>query len=62
MILLKEKHSALVVLQSNNYFEIKDHINCKKDCNEFAENIDMKILEKHTLKLKNYNRFMVIGV
>ena len=58
----KKKHSALAVLQSNNYFEIKNHINCKKDCNEFAENIDMKILEKHTLKLKTYNRFMVIGV
>ena len=58
----KKKHSALAVLQSNNYFQIEDHINCKNSCEEFADSIDMRILESHTLKLKNYDRFMIIGV
>ena len=58
----KKKGSAIVVLQSNNYFEIKDHINCKNNCKEFKDSIDMRILESRTLKLKKYNRFMLIGI
>ena len=58
----KKKGSAIVVLQSNNYFEIKDHINCKNNCKEFEDSIDMRILESRTLKLKKYNRFMLIGI
>lgn len=58
----KKKDTAIVVLQSNNYFEIKDHINCKNSCEEFADSIDMRILESYTLKLKKYNRFMLFGV
>jgi len=58
----KKKGTAIVVLQSNNYFKIKDHINCKNDCKEFAESIDLRILESHTLKLKKYKRFMLFCV
>ena len=58
----KKKGTALVVLQSNDYFEIEDHINCKNNCEEFADSINMRILETHTLKLKKYNRFMLFGV
>lgn len=58
----KKKSTALVVLQSNDYFEIEDHINCKNNCEEFADSINMRILETHTLKLKKYNRFMLFGV
>ena len=58
----KKKGTSLVVLQSNDYFEIEDHVNCKNDCEEFADSINMRILETHTLKLKKYNRFMLFGV
>ena len=58
----KKKGTALVVLQSNDYFNIEDHINCKNNCQEFADSINMRILEAHTLKLKKYNRFMLFGV
>tara|TARA_B100002019_G_scaffold293364_1_gene320431 strand:+ start:10325 stop:10876 length:552 start_codon:yes stop_codon:yes gene_type:complete len=58
----RKKDSALVVLQSNNYYNIADHINCKQDCDEFAKSINIKILEKHTLELEKYNRFMIFGI
>ena len=50
-------------LQSNNYTKIKDqHINCVRSTKELAQknNITNKLFEG-TLKMPNYDRFMVIG-
>lgn len=58
----KKKPSSICLLQSNNYYYISEHINCKENCDEFAEKINLKILDKFTLKLKKYDRFMLIGI
>lgn len=53
----------LVVLQSNDYFEIPDHCNCVKSLEDFEKSINMStILYSGTLPLGNYNRFMLIGM
>lgn len=57
-----EQH-ALVVLQSNNYKEVNEHINCVDTKENFANQYvsklrNMKIYEKDFIK---YKRFMIIG-
>ena len=54
--------NALVVLQSNNYFELEEHINCSKDLNDFIKQSKLTDIRfADTLKLPNYDRFMIIG-
>ena len=57
--ILKDK---LVVLQSNNYFEIDDHVNCVKDITEFKQQAPLSnIIYEGELELEKYTRFMLIG-
>ena len=57
--ILKDK---LVVLQSNNYFEIDDHINCVKNITEFKQQAPLSnIIYEGELELEKYTRFMLIG-
>tara|TARA_B100000586_G_scaffold125409_1_gene90579 strand:- start:1700 stop:2530 length:831 start_codon:yes stop_codon:yes gene_type:complete len=52
----------LVVLQSNNYFEIDDHVNCVKDITEFKQQAPLSnIIYEGELELEKYTRFMLIG-
>ena len=60
-ILRKKDKSTVVFLQSNNYYEINEHINCKEDVNDFAKSLRLDALKKYTLALDKYERFMVIG-
>ena len=62
-IIKKLDEHTLVVLQSNNYKEINEHINCVDTKEDFANQYvsklrNMKIYEKDFIK---YKRFMVIG-
>jgi len=52
----------LVVLQSNNYFEVDDHVNCVNNPVEFAKQTPMaEVLYQGALDLPKYTRFMRIG-
>lgn len=52
----------LLVLQSNNYFGLPEHVNCVKDENELVEKNHIKeVLYKGKQSQKLYDRFMVIG-
>ena len=62
-IISKINEHTLIVLQSNNYKEINEHINCVDTKEDFANQYvsklrNMKIYEKDFIK---YKRFMVIG-
>ena len=62
-MLEKVRKGALVILQSNNYFEIEDHINCHHNVKKFLQTLHLeKILYNGTLKLQSCDRYMVIGV
>lgn len=59
----KIPNGKLVILQSNNYFEIEDHINCVNGPTEFAEQSPMtEVLYQGALELPKYTRFMRIGI
>ena len=52
----------LVALQSNNYFELPEHVNCVKDINEFKQQAPLSnIIYEGELELEKYTRYMLIG-
>ena len=58
----KIPQGKLVILQSNNYYEVEEHVNCSKDIEEFSTIAPMKdLLYSGELELPKYKRFMLIG-
>ena len=64
--LVKNKYynkSCVFALQSNNMFDIDDHINCVNSKEELIEKSGLnKILYAGTQNMETYSRFMVIGL
>ena len=55
-------NSALIVLQSNNYVEPEEHINCSADLNSFIKHSRLtNVIWAGELELPLYKRFMIIG-
>jgi hypothetical protein len=53
----------LIILQGNNYFEIKEHVNCSHNLNDFSLKAPMSTtLFEGDLDLPKYKRFMKIGI
>jgi hypothetical protein len=53
---------TLIVLQTNDYFEIKDHVNCSVDLTAFEAQTPMtECLYEGALELPKYTRYMRIG-
>jgi len=52
---------TLVVVQSNNFFSLEEHINCVATPSQLADKFDFNNTKEYTLKLPQYNRYMVIG-
>ena len=54
--------TPILVIQSNNYFSLDDHINCVNNVDELIDkNHINRVLYKGTQKLPLYDRYMVIG-
>lgn len=59
----KIPYGKLVALQTNDYFEHGEHINCVTSLREFTEITPMSIVHyEGTLELPLYRRFMRIGI
>ena len=59
----KTKPGSLKILQSNNYVKIEEHINCRESLDDFVRDYtQFRILFKDTLKLNEYERYMVIFI
>ena len=64
--ILKKPKESIMVLQSNNYYELDSHINCYPDIEEFKSFV-MPLLSKNwiifegSLDYGGFNRFMIIG-
>lgn len=64
---IRKKHrNSLIVLQSNNYFELPSHINCFTSLEEFTDYVSCSLPRgwigyKGELDLGDFKRFMVIG-
>ena len=59
--LINVPNSALIVLQSNNYFELEEHIRCANNTEEFIQQSKLDVLFVDELELPKYKRFMIIG-
>ena len=56
------KGNPAIAIQSNDYFELKEHTNCVNDIEELIlKNEIKKVWYKGKKKFEKYNRFMVIG-
>jgi hypothetical protein len=54
--------NKLIILQSNNYFEVAEHVNCFRSLDEFSLSCPMSnTLFEGELSLPKYDRFMKIG-
>lgn len=53
--------NSLIVIQSNDYTELDEHINCVASLEEFENKCNLKIIFSDHLALPKYNRFMIIG-
>lgn len=55
-------NDVLLVMQSNNYYAIDDHVNCSSSLIDFSSSTPMnQVLYKGELKLDKYTRYMKIG-
>jgi hypothetical protein len=60
--LVKKYPNALYIIQSNNYPEPDDHINCVEYVDDLTDQLNFDTLfYKGTLETPIYKRFMVIG-
>lgn len=58
----KPRSNPIVVIQSNNLFDIPDHINCVNSIGHMVKKFPMsEILYSGEIELKGYKRFMLIG-
>ena len=59
----KIPEGKIVVLQSNDFFDVAEHINCVSSLTEFSEKTPMTtVLYQGELPLEKYTRYMRIGV
>jgi len=59
--LLKVSPDSLIVVQSNNFFDCDEHINCKNSLQEFNDSSGLTVNFANELVLAKYTRYMVIG-
>jgi len=52
---------ALFVVQSNNYFELEEHIRCATDIDDFMRMSKIKPYWRGEFKTPKYTRYMIIG-
>lgn len=58
----RRKDDSIVILQSNNYTSLPEHINCVKDENELADKTKLKMIHyKGSLQCDGFKRFIIIG-
>lgn len=52
---------ALFVVQSNNYFELEEHIRCSTDLDDFMRMSKIKPYWRGEFETPKYTRYMIIG-
>ena len=59
--LSNQLRDAIIILQSNNFFDCEEHIRCAGSLEEFIEQSRLDVIKADTLKLPKYDRYMIIG-
>jgi hypothetical protein len=56
-----QPNNATIVLQSNNYFNLDEHIRCSTDLEDFVCMSNINPYLRKTLETLKYDRYMLIG-
>tara|TARA_R110000851_G_scaffold38562_9_gene98925 strand:+ start:377 stop:982 length:606 start_codon:yes stop_codon:yes gene_type:complete len=56
-----QPNNATIVLQSNNYFNLDEHIRCSTDLEDFVRMSNINPYLRKTLETLKYDRYMLIG-
>jgi hypothetical protein len=56
-----QSNDATIVLQSNNYFNLDEHIRCSTDLEDFVRMSNINPYLRKTLETLKYDRYMLIG-
>jgi len=56
-----QANDSIIVLQSNNYFELEEHIRCAVDLDDFVKMSGIIPVWKGVMELPKYQRYMIIG-
>lgn len=56
-----QSSNTLIVLQSNNYFDLEEHIRCADNLIEFEKQSNLKISFSGVFETPKYDRYMIIG-
>ena len=56
-----QSNDATIVLQSNNYFNLDEHIRCSTDLEDFIRMSNINPYSRKTLETLKYDRYMLIG-
>ncbi len=56
-----QPNNAVIVLQSNNYFNLDEHIRCSANLEEFVQVSSINPYLRKTLQTPKYDRYMLIG-
>ena len=59
--LSNQPDDALLVIQSNNYFELEEHIRCATDLDDFMRMSKIKPFWRGSYDTPKYTRYMLIG-
>lgn len=59
--LLIQPNNALIILQSNNFFDCEEHIRSSMNLEEFIRQSHINIIKSDLLKLPKYDRYIIIG-
>lgn len=57
----KVPNESLIVLQSNDYFDLQEHMRCAVDLDDFEKQSNIRAIHSAVLQLPKYKRFMLIG-
>ena len=59
--LSNQPDDAIFVIQSNNYFELPEHIRCATDADDFMRMSKIKPIWRGEFETPKYTRYMIIG-
>ena len=60
-LISKKREDSIIVLQSNNFVTLKEHINCKKSLQDFINSVNVKVKYEGIKSSEKYDRYMIIG-
>lgn len=59
--LFNQPNNSLIILQSNNYSSLDEHIRCASSLGEFEKQSNLEVMFSGVFETPKYDRYMIIG-